>query len=185
MTSEAYVKELEAALAKVTEKLREELSAIRGARPSVELVENIKVSYYEQLLPIKQLGSLSIVPPRGVQVAVWDKSAVGAVVKAIEAAQIGLTVSNDGSMVRATLSPLGDERRGELTKLVKKTVEGARIQLRHHRDEAIKKVKGAEEKGELNEDDVFKAKEKIQKAVDDANEEAEKMLEGKLKELSE
>lgn len=180
-----YLKTLDSSLSAIVQKLREELQTVRGNRPSLELVENIKVNCYDQWFTIKQVGSLSVLPPRGVQINVWDKNAVGAVIKAIEGAKIGLSASNDGNIIRAILSPLGEERREELTKLVKKSAEASRIQIRHHRDESIKKIKAAESGGELNEDQVFKTKEEIQKLVDKYNDEVEKALEAKLEELNE
>lgn len=180
-----YIKGLENQLKSIAEKLRQELGAIRGNRPSVDLVQDIKVSYYGQELPIKQLGALSILPPRSVQISVWDKNAVGPVTKALESAKRGLSVSGDGVSIIATLSPLGSERREELGKLVKKTSEGFRIQIRSHRDEVIRKIKEAESQKELTEDEVFKAKEKIQKLVDETNKQIEGLVEGKLKELEE
>jgi ribosome recycling factor len=182
---EEYLKEFESALKIAVRKLSEELMAIRGSRPSVELVENIKVNYYDQMLPIKQLGSLSIVPPRGIKITVWDKNAVGPTMKAIEAAQMGLSVSNEGNSIIATLSPLGDERREELTRLVRKTAEAQRIQIRAKRDEIIKKLKEAEANKEVSEDEAFKSKTKAQKIVDETNKEIEKLVEEKLKELAE
>lgn len=185
MLQDDYLKEFETILKGLTAKLREELQAVRSSRPSVELVERLVANYYDQLTPINQLGSISIVPPRTIQISVWDKNAVGPVMKAIENAKIGLTASNEENNIRATLPPLTDERREEFSKLVRKNGENYRIQVRHFRDEVIKKVKAAEEKKELNEDDVFRMKEKIQKAVDGINKEIETLLEKKLKELSE
>ncbi len=185
MPAEQYLKELESALRAIQDKLQEELRAIRGNRPSVDLIADIKVNYYDQWMTIKQLGSLSVLPPRSVQIGVWDKNAVGAVAKAIENAKIGLSVTNDGNNVIATLSPLGNERREELARLVKKTAEGHRIQIRAKRDEAIRKLKDAEQNKQASEDEVFKTKEKIQKAVDEANKKVEELVGNKLKELGE
>jgi ribosome recycling factor len=182
-TGEQLLKELEAAFKSATDKLRDDLAMMRGSRPSVDLLQDIKVNYYDQFLPIKQLGSLSIIPPRSIQITVWDKNAVGPVTKAIDAAKIGLSVTNDGQNIIATLSQLGNERREELTKLVKKTSEAIRIQLRARRDEIIKKLKEAENEKKASEDEVFKTKEKIQKAVDGTNKKIEEMVENKLKEL--
>ena len=185
MTSDDYIKEAEAGFRAVFEKVRSELQAIRSNRPSVEILENIKVNYYEQFFPVNQLGSISVVPPRTIQITVWDKNAVGPVAKAIQDAKVGLTVSNNDNVIHATLPSLTDERRAEFSKLAKKTSETYRIQVRSLRDDAIKKVKAAEDRNELNEDDVFKTKERIQKAVDKVNEDIENVLEKKLKELSE
>ena len=182
---EQIVKDLEAALAGVTEKLKTDIGAIRGNRPSPEAIQNITLSLYGQTLSIRELGSLSVLPPRTVQITVWDKDAVAPIVKAIEAAQMGLTASNDGTTIRATVSALGDERREELTKLVKKTAEAARIQLRSRRDDVMKRVKDGEAAKTLTKDDVFRGKEKIQKVIDGANSAIEKMVDEKLAELGE
>jgi ribosome recycling factor len=185
MMGEQILKELETAFSAAHNKLREELGAIRGNRPSVELIQDVRLSLYDQKLTIRQLGSLSVMPPRSIQITVWDKAAVGTVMKAIENAKAGLSVRNDGQNIIATLSQLGNERREELMKLVKKTSEAMRIQVRARRDDAMKKLKDAESKKELSEDAVFKTKEKIQKLVDDVNGKIESLVEGKLKELGE
>lgn len=182
---EQIVKDLETGLLGVTAKLKTDISAIRGNRPSAEAIENITLSLYDQTFSIRELGSLSVLPPRTIQITVWDKDAMNPIVKAIEAAHMGLTASNDGTTIRATVSALGDERREELTKLVKKTAETARIQLRSRRDDIMKRVKDGEAVKELTKDDVFRGKEKIQKVVDKANAEIDALVEGKLAELGE
>ena len=182
---ELIVKDLETALLGVSQKLKTDLGGIRGNRPSPEAIENIRIELYGQTLTIRELGSISILPPRTIQVTVWDKEAVNPVMKAIDAAHLGLTSSSDGSTIRATVSALGNERREELMKLVKKTAEAARIQLRSRRDDIMKRVKDGEAAKELTKDDVFKGKEKIQKVMDKANAEIETAVEGKLTELGE
>lgn len=184
-TAEQLIKDLEGTLASVTQKFKQELGQIRGNRPSAEMVQDIRVNIYDQSLSIRELGSLSVLPPRTLQVTVWDANAVGAVMNAISNAHLGLSVTNDGNNIRATLSPLGNERREELTKLVKKTTEASRIQIRARRDEIMKRLKDAEAEKTVTEDEVFKGKEKIQKAVDKANGEVETLLNGKLTELGE
>ncbi len=183
--SEQIVKDLESSLSGVTQKLKQELGQVRSNRPSVEMVENIRLNLYEQELTIRELGSLSVLPPRTIQITVWDPAALPAVMKAIDAAHLGLSTMNDGSNIRAMLSPLGDERREELGKLVKKTAEGTRIQVRSKRDDAMKRLKDAESKKEITEDDAFRAKDKIQKATDKANGEVGSLVDNKLAELGE
>ncbi len=177
------IKEFEASLKAALERLREEFAAIRGNRPSVELLENIKVSYYGQMLTIKQVGSLSVRPPREIEIHIWDKDAVQPVAKAIEDAKTGLSVSSEGNLLRVFLPALTNERRQELIKFARKTAEAARIQVRSMRDEAIKKLKAAEEKKEIAEDNFFKAKEKIQKTIDEVNKNVESALEEKIQEI--
>ena len=183
--SEELIKNLEAGLSVAAQKLKQDFGQIRGNRPSADLMQDIKVNLYDQALSIRELGSLSILPPRTIQITVWDKNAVGAVMKAIEGSHLGLSTTNDGMNIRATLSPLGDERREEMTKLVKKTAEATRIQIRAKRDETMKHLKDAESKKEITEDEIFKAKEKVQKAVDKTNGEVEAMVNAKLQELGE
>jgi len=185
LNMELYLKELEDRLKMLVQKFDEELKSVRTSRPSVQLIEDIKVNYYDQNLPIKQLGSLGIRPPRDIEITAWDKNAVGPIAKAIEDAKRGFSVSADGTVVRVTLPPLTDERRAEFTRHVKKMSEEVRIQVRHRRDETIKELKSAQDGKELNEDQVFKGKEKIQKIVDETNGKIESALENKLKELSE
>lgn len=180
---ENNLKEFEVLLKTALERLREEFAAIRGNRPSVELLENIKVNCYDRLLTIKQMGSLSVKPPREIEIHIWDNDAVHPVMKAIEDAKTGLSVTSEGNLLRIFLPTLTDERRQELIKLAKKTAEAARIQIRSMRDEAIKKLKTAEEKKEIAEDNFFKKKEKIQKMVDETNKTIETVLESKIKEV--
>ncbi|HEY4526160.1 MAG TPA: ribosome recycling factor [Candidatus Paceibacterota bacterium] len=183
--TESTIKELEAKLNQVIGFLQSELQTVRTNRPSVGLLEDIKVEYYGQVMQIKQLASLSIRPPRDIEVNIWDKGAVAAVAKAIETAKAGFSVSNDGNIVRVSLPPLTDERRAEMTKLVKRMSEDARITVRGERDEANKKIKAAEDSGQATEDQVFKGKEQIQKITDTANKQIENLLNGKITELSE
>ncbi len=183
--SEQITKDLEGALAGVTTKLKQDFAQIRGNRPSPDMIQDIRLNLYDQQLSIRELGSLSVLPPRTIQITVWDPGAIGAVMKAIDDAHLGLSTNNDGNTIRATLSPLGDERRDEMTKLVKKISEAARIQVRARRDDAMKRLKDSEGKKEITEDDAYKGKERIQKVIDKANGDIEAMVNGKLGELGE
>jgi ribosome recycling factor len=185
MDTALLLKTFEQNLKLVVDKLRESLRLVQSNRPSVELVGDIKVNYYNQWFMVKQLGTLAVLPPRGVQVTVWDKGAVGPVTKAIEDAKAGLSVSSEGLVIRATLSALSSERREELIKIVKKEAEEVRIRVRASRDEAMKKLKVAETGKEISEDAAFKTKEKLQKSVDDANKGIEAALSAKIAELQE
>jgi ribosome recycling factor len=178
---DALVKELENHLKKVVAALKGDLRGIRSGRPTPELLENVKVSVYEQPLSIKELGSLSIRPPREIIVTVWDQNVIAAVLKAIQDAQVGLTPNVEGNTIRCPLPPLTQERREELSRHVRKLAEEVRIKIRTLRDEANKKIKVQEP----DEDQVFKAKERVQKLVDEANGEVETLVEGKIRELQE
>ncbi len=182
---EQIVKDLDVALVTVTAKLKQDFGQIRGNRPSPDMIQDIRLSLYDQQLSIRELGSLSVLPPRTIQITVWDPGAISAVMKAIDDAHLGLSTNNDGNTIRATLSPLGDERRDEMSKLVKKISEATRIQIRARREDAVKRLKDSEGRKEITEDDAFKGKEKVQKAVDRANAEVEAMVNSNLAELGE
>jgi ribosome recycling factor len=165
------------------ESFKKEILVIRGNRPSPALVENLKVDYFGQSLLIKQLGSISIVPPREIDINVWDKNAIPGVVKAVETN--GLTANYEGKLIRINLPPLSEERRQELIKAVKKIGETFKIQLRAHRDETNKEIARSFDAKEISEDQKFKLKEETQKNVDSANKEIENILDKKIKELEE
>lgn len=178
-----YIKELAEALKTTTSKLKEELKGIRSNRPSVEMLEDLPVSAYGQIMPLKQVGSFSV-GQREIMITVWDKNVAGAVAGAIQNAKLGFSVSAQGeNVIRASLPSLTEERREEIGKLVRKTSEEFRVQVRARRDETLKKIKAAEEKAELTEDDVARAKKDAQEAVDEANAEIEAAVQAKLSEI--
>ncbi len=164
---------------------KETLFGIRGGRPTARLVEDIRIDYFGESLPIKQVASISVIPPREIQISSWDRSSVAAIAKGIEAANLNVGISNEGAMVRISLPQLSSERREELAKLVKKESEESRIRIREARDEAIKESKKKEEDGEITEDEKFKLKDEIQKLVDKVNADIENLVENKIKEIEE
>jgi len=176
---------MENKIAEILKYFKEQLAGLRGGRLLPRLVEDIKADYFGQKLPVKQLGSISIVLPREIQISVWDKQAVSPVVKAIESSNLNLNANVEGNLIRINLPPLSEERRQELMKVVKKEAEETRIKIRHLRDEANKEISRQFEEKEISEDNKFKLKEQAQKEVDKANEEIDKMVENKIKEIKE
>jgi len=179
--NEEFKKEID----RIVETFKKEMAGIRTNRPSPGLIEDIKVSYYGQLVPIKHVGSVGITPPRELHVQVWDTSAVSLVSKAIESSQLGLSPQVEGNMVRVFLPELSVERREEFIKHVKKTAEQYRIEIRHARDEANKDVERRLNGKEITEDEKFKEREDIQKLTEKVNGEIEKLLDEKIKEIQE
>jgi ribosome recycling factor len=182
---ENLVKDLEKNLRVAVDGLKTELAGVRTNRPNPKLIEDIKVDYMGQQLTLKQLGSISIIPPREIDVSVWDKSAVPSVAKAIETSGRGLTANTDGNLIRINLPTLTDERRQELIKVVKSTTEQVKIKVRGLRDDANKQVESSFKAKQISEDQKFKTREQIQKAVDKINAEIETLLAGKIKEINE
>ena len=179
-----FVKAFDTGAKQAIENLKNEFSGVRTNRPSPKLVEDVKVNYMEQQMLLKQLGSISIVPPREIDVSVWDKEAVAAVVKAIETSGLGLTANTQGNLIRINLPMLTDERRLELTKFVKNLTEQTKIRVRNLREDANKKIEGAFKAKVISEDQKFKGKEQVQKVVDKTNADIEMHLAAKIKEIN-
>lgn len=169
----------------IVQALKKELGGIRTNRPTTALIEDIKVNYYNQTLPVRQLGTIGITPPREIHIQVWDIDVVQALVKAIETSSIGLTANVEGNVIRIYLPELSKERREELAKHVKRIAEEHRIKLRHLRDEANKKVQKGFDDHTISEDQKFKLKEEIQKSTETINADIEKTVENKVKEINE
>lgn len=182
---ETLIKDLEKNLKAALESLKVELSGVRTNRPNPKLVEDIKVDYMGQQLTVKQLGTISIIPPREINISLWDKAAIAPLMKAIETSGRGLTANSDGNVIRINLPTLTDERRQELIKLVKSMTEQVKIRVRSLRDDVNKKVESSFKAKTISEDQKYKGKEQIQKAVDKINAEIESVLSGKIKEISE
>ena len=179
MEQEKELKQLEQKLNGIVSRFKDELSGIRTNRPTTKLVEDIKVDYFEQRLTVKQLCSLSIVPPREIVLSVWDKNAVSAVAKAIEGVHLGLNIAVNGSLIRINLPPLTDERRKEFIKITKGMAEKEKVSIRLLRDEVNKKVKTS-----VDEDLRHFLQKKIQESVDKTNKSIEYLMENKVKEIN-
>ncbi len=180
-----YLDNLKKETAKLIDSFKKAVSGIRTGRPQAALVEDLRVDYYGQTLPVKQVGTIGVQPPRDIVIQAWDKNAVPAIAKAIESSTLNLSAAVEGNIVRVHLPELSAERREELKKHVGKLTEEHRIELRRVRDEAKKQTDALSDKGEFSEDDKFQAREEIQKEVDRANDEFQKIFDAKIKEISE
>ncbi|MBI5079439.1 ribosome recycling factor [Candidatus Wolfebacteria bacterium] len=178
------LKDLELKSGEAIRYFKDQLSGIRGGRPTAKLVEDISVEYFGRKMAVKQLGAISVVPPKEIQISVWDKEVLPIIAKAIELS-LNVGVNTEGNLLRIFLPPLSEERRQELVKLVRREAEETKIKIRGSRDEAMKKIKTQEEEKLIGEDEKFRLKDEIQKITDKANAETEKILENKIKEISE
>ena len=177
-------KELQEKLADISRFFKDEIGPIRGSRPTPALVEDIQVEYYGQRLPIKQLGSIMVVPPREVQINVWDANAVNAVVKEVSS-RLSVNAANDGNTIHVNLPSLTQERRNELEKVVRAKAEDARIKSRTARDEIKKHLGEMEKSGEITEDKKFELGEEMQKLMDGFNKDVDSMVDKKMAEINE
>ncbi len=184
MVEEVY-KEAEGKMKKTIEILAQEFLRIRTGRANPALLDGIKIDYYGTQIPLKQIASIGVPEPRTLVIQAWDKSAVPEIEKAIYKADLGLTPSVEGNIVRINLPPLTEERRKELIKLVSKLAEDSRVAVRNIRRDAIEKLKKMEKEKEISEDDFHVAQKKIQELTDKYIEKIEEILKKKEKEIME
>ncbi len=151
---------------KSIETLRQELSKIRTGKATTALLDGVKVEYYGTMTPLNQMASISVLDPHTLSVQPWDKSALGAIDKAIKAADLGLNPSNDGIVLRVPIPALNEERRRDFVKLVKRFGEEAKVALRNVRRDANDHLKKAEKEDHVSEDDRLKAEKDVQEMTD-------------------
>jgi ribosome recycling factor len=160
--------------------LRTDLQTIRTGRASPALIERLHVEYYGVSTPLNQVASITVPEARMLVVQPWDKTALGAIEKAILKSDLGLNPTNDGKVIRVMIPYLSEERRRELIKLVHKKVEEGRVAVRNCRRDALESVEKAEKAKEISEDDLKRAKERLQKVTDGFVEKVEET--GQIKE---
>jgi ribosome recycling factor len=153
-------------MSRALDALERELAAIRTGRAATALVERISVEYYGTSTPLNQLASISVPEAHSIVIQPWDRSALGAIEKAILKSEVGLTPNNDGVVVRLNIPPLTEERRRDLVKLVHKRMEEARVEIRNHRRDVADDVKKAERDGEISADESRRELDLLQKVTD-------------------
>lgn len=163
-------------LGEVEEWLGREYLSIRTGKATPAVLDSVMVESYGAKTPLKHVAAIGVEDARTVRITPWDKSQLGAIQTAIEAANIGLSVSPDSAGLRAIFPMLTEERRKMLIKLTGEKLEDARISVRKEREKVWEEIQEQEKAGEMSEDDKFKAKEDLQKMIDEAN--------GKLEALS-
>lgn len=159
-----------------------DLGTIRAGRANPHVLDKIKVDYYGTPTPIQQVGNITVPEARILQIAPWEKSLIKEIEKAIMASDVGITPSNDGSLIRLVFPELTEERRKELVKDIKKRGEENKVAIRNTRrdgNDALKKLA----KTEVSEDEIKELEEKLQKLTDKFIKEVDKLVEEKSKEI--
>ena len=147
---------------------QDELRSIRAGRANPQLLERITVDYYGVQTPLTQMGNITAPEPRMLVINLWDQKSIPLVEKAILKSDLGLNPSNDGKIIRLIIPELNEERRKELTKLVRKNAEEAKVAVRSIRRDAMEQFKKLEKNSEITEDDRTKAEKKMQDKTDEA-----------------
>lgn len=146
--------------------LETELAKLRTGRARPSLLEHVKVSYYNTDMPLNQVATIAIENPHMLTVTPWEKSMVGPIEKAIRTADLGLNPSTAGMIIRVPLPPLTEERRKELSRVVRDEAEKARVAIRNIRREANNDLKQLLKEKEIGEDEERRAQANIQKLTD-------------------
>jgi ribosome recycling factor len=165
--------------------LKKDLGQIRTGRATPALLDGISVDYYGQATPISQVASVSIPESRTVIIQPWDPTVMGEIEKAILRANLGLTPTNDGKVIRISIPNLTEERRRDLVKVAKKAAEEARVSLRNIRRDINAETKNLEKDKKISEDDLRRSHDRIQKLTDDFTAQVGQMMEKKEKEIME
>ncbi|MFM7706621.1 MAG: ribosome recycling factor [Gammaproteobacteria bacterium] len=178
-----FKKDATARMAKCVQQFQADLKKLRTGRAHPSLIENLKVDYYGTETPLQQLANIGIEDARTLVVTPWDKAAVQAVEKAVYKSDLGLTPNTAGTVIRIPLPPLTEERRRDITKVVRGDAEGARVAVRNVRRDVLQDVKEALKEKMISQDEEKKAQEEIQKLTDKHVAEIEQVLAAKEKEI--
>lgn len=177
------IKKCEEKMTKTCENLDGEFSNIRAGRANPNLLNRIMVEYYGTPTPMQQVGNISVLEPRIIQINPWEKSLLKAIEKAILASDLGITPTNDGTSIRLVFPELTEERRKELVKDIKKKGEAAKVAVRNVRRDANDTLKKMEKSTDITEDERKEGEEKIQKMTDKYVAKIDKSVENKSKEI--
>lgn len=165
------------------EALKKNFSGLRTGRAAPSMIESVMVDVYGSMMPLPQVGTISVPEARMLSVQVWDKGNAKAVEKAIMQANLGLNPMIDGNLIRIPIPPLSEERRLELVKLAGKYAEDARIAIRNVRRDGMDNLKKAEKEGSLTEDELKTWSGKVQTITDDHIKKVDEAFSGKEKDI--
>ncbi len=176
---------IESKMDKTINNLIENFNAIRAGRANPRVLDKITVDYYGAPSPLNAVANIQVPEARMITLAPWDPSMLREIEKAILSSDLGITPSNDGKIIRLVFPILTEERRKELVKTVKGYGEEAKVAIRNVRRDAIDKMRSANKKKELTDDDLKDFEEKVQKITDKFTKKVDESCDKKEKELME
>ena len=168
---------------KIAEYLIKEYSQLNIGRASPVILDGISVESYGSYVPLKNVASVSIEDPKTLRITPWDKNQIKEIEKAIVSSNLGFSVVADASGIRVIFPQLTTETRQTLVKVLKEKLEESRITVRKERERIWDEIQKLEKEGKITEDDKFKAKEDLQKIIDETNKNLENIFERKEKEV--
>jgi len=176
-------KATEQKMLKSIDALKGDLAKVRTGRAHTGLLDHVQVEYYGSMVPISQVANVGLADARTITVQPWEKKFLGIIEKAIRESDLGLNPSSQGEILRVPMPALTEERRRELTKVVKHEGENARVAVRNLRRDANQQLKELLKKKEISEDDERRAQEEIQKLTDKFVADIDRMVAEKEKEI--
>lgn len=179
------IKDTKQKMVKAVEAVKHELITIRTGRATPGLIEGVKVDYYGNPTPLKQVANIGAPEPTLLTVQPWEKNMLQIVENAIRNANLGLNPSNDGTLIRVPIPALNEERRKEYVKLTKKYGEQGKVSIRNIRREANDLLKKIEKDKQISEDEKKRGEDEVQKLTDKYTAEIDSLLEQKEKEIME
>ena len=183
MTIADIKKTAEHKMQKSIESLKADLTKVRTGRAHIGLLDHVQVDYYGSMVPVNTVANITLVDPRTLGVQPWEKNMVAKVEKAIRDSDLGLNPATQGELIRVPMPALTEERRRDLTKVVKHECENCRVAIRNLRRDANASLKELLKKKECSEDDERRSQEDVQKLTDKYISEVDKMYTQKETEL--
>ena len=179
------LKELDGGVAKAMDSLKRELAKVRTGRANLSILDGVRVDYYGTPTPLNQVASCSTPDPRMIVIKPWEKKLCPLIEEAVRKAELGVNPSSDGDLVRVPIPSLTEERRRDLTKVVKRMAEDARVAIRNQRRDANEMLKEYMKSGDITEDDEKNGVKKVQAAIDKGIERVDELVGKKEAEIME
>ena len=182
---ETQLKQAEDKMRKAIQATKDEFATIRTGRASPTTLDRIEIDYYGTKTPLNQVAGISVPEARLLVISPYDKGAMTAIEKAIQASDLGINPTNDGTVIRLAFPPLTEDRRKELTKVAKERAEEGRVAVRNIRRHAKDEMEKMQKDGELSEDDLKRGEKELQRVTDQYVAEVDNLFSHKEKELLE
>jgi len=179
------IKDANSRMNKSIEALQSELAKIRTGKATTVLLDSIRVDYYGNMVPLNQVGNVSVLDAHTLAITPWEKQMVQIIDKAILEANLGLNPISDGTNLKIPIPALNEERRKELVKLVRKFGEESKVAIRNVRRDAIDHLKREEKEKKMSEDQLHDAEKEVQKLTDEHIKLIDETLKHKEKEIME
>jgi ribosome recycling factor len=177
------IEDLEQAIEKAQASLKRDLAKLRTGRAHAGMLDGVRVDYYGQMTPLPQMATVAVPEPRMLTVKPWEKDQIKNVERALRESDLGLNPQVDGLLIRVPIPPLTEDRRRDLVKVAKKHAEDCRVSVRKARHDANNMLADLKKEGSASEDDVERAKKRVEEIVGASNQAIDGVVQTKEKEI--